>query len=119
MVELVSLDPDSELAKKLKDDSGKEYVLVTNGRHFRVVEEKDVDLFQEYSPEKVRETIDLHKGSWLGVDPEKLKKDLRTWRGIGSKPPLRWDDELDDWVLADAAYIDSVLEEYRQVDRTE
>jgi len=102
VIELVRLDPESDLAKRLDSANGKEIVVEANGRHFRMVEEKDrSDMWKDYDPEKLREVLLKYAGSWSDVDAEKMKRDLRTWRGLGSKPPLRWDDETDDWVLAE------------------
>jgi hypothetical protein len=80
---MVTLDPDSELARILEDAEGP-VVIESNGERFRI--ERDMDaLFAGYDPVRVRAALRRSAGALAGVDVAKLKRDLRAQRAQDSQ----------------------------------
>jgi hypothetical protein len=46
----------------------------------------DDELWADYDPEHAAEALRATAGSWKVVDGERLKADIRRWRGQGSRP---------------------------------
>lgn len=83
------MEPDSDLARILDDMHGQGVILVKDGVRFRVEPVESDDIWADYDPEKVRESMDAAAGSWSDVDTERIKESIYAARNAGTRPPDR------------------------------
>lgn len=77
---VISVPPDSELARVLEEVAAGNVVLENAGKRFRVVPERE-DPFAGYDPERVRQALVRSFGSLKGLDIETFLEELREQRG--------------------------------------
>jgi hypothetical protein len=79
--QLIRVNPDSDLARRLREAGQQPIILETEGVRYRVVRETPpVHLTNEpwanYDPEKVRAALDASVGAFEGIDTEALKREI-------------------------------------------
>ena len=84
----IHVDPDSELARALKEADAAPVVLESNGVHFRVTRSAD-DIWAGYDPERLLATVRAAAGTLTPEEGEELKELIYRGREEGSRPPDR------------------------------
>jgi hypothetical protein len=82
---VISLDPQSDLARALGEADATPVRLEVGGVRYRVRRE-DADPFAGYDPDLVRRSLAQYAGSWADVDAEALKASVYRGREQGTRP---------------------------------
>jgi hypothetical protein len=87
-IQIISIEPDSELARAPQEDEIAPVVLESNGVHFRVLRDAD-DIWARYDPERLLATVRAAAGTLTPEEGEELKELIYRGREEGSRPPDR------------------------------
>jgi len=84
----IRLNPDDELAQRLRQDDTRPVVVESNGVRYAVVRAADTDIWADYDPERALQAMEKSAGilNRAGVDAEQLERDVyaeRTQNSIG------------------------------------
>jgi hypothetical protein len=84
-IQIISIEPDSELARALQEDEIAPVVLESNGVHFRVLRDAD-DIWARYDPERLLATVRAAAGT---LTPKKAKSSRNSSIAVVRKVPDR------------------------------
>jgi hypothetical protein len=85
----INVHPDSELARLLDEAAAAPVLLEKDGVVYRLTTDESADLWADYDPTKVEETLNAVAGSWSDVDADALIATLYRAREEGSRPADR------------------------------
>ena len=78
--------PGTELARLLDDAASSPVLLEKDGELYRLNRAEEEDVWASYDPQKVREAVAKHAGSWKDIDLEAFKAFIYRAREEGTKP---------------------------------
>jgi hypothetical protein len=87
-IQIISIEPGSDLARALQDAEMASVVLESDGVHYRVLRDAD-DIWAGYDPELLLATVRAAAGTLTPEEGEELKDLIYRGREEGSRPPDR------------------------------
>jgi hypothetical protein len=83
-VKIITIQPDSEAARLLREADETPLIVESNGARYRVIREDD-DPFANYDPERVFEALRQSAGAFAGLDVAAFKAEIRAQRAQDSR----------------------------------
>ncbi|MGH2530808.1 MAG: hypothetical protein ACRDJW_00750 [Thermomicrobiales bacterium] len=88
---IVTVEPNSEVARLIDEAGDRPLVLITNGRRYRLEREEteNDDPWANYDPDKLMEGMLAAAGSISEEEGERMKAYIYAAREAGTRPPDR------------------------------